>query len=403
MSATPRNVRVRREDVAPPEAKPRRKVEVRTRPEPDARTRTRAATKPSTTPSNTGPSAKRTSATRASARAPIDAPDPLAPASSNRRVERTSLGPDEPADAMAVTPLASVPPPPRDGATHGSTHGERAARWARVRRVALGTLKLVAVLAGIAGAVAVGRLTNDYVRTSPAFAIATIELEGRTRLEEADVLRAAGVAIGINVFELSPEDVRARLERHPWIASARVERRLPGTFRLTIVERTPSLVLSLGPSLYLVDESGSVFKEVAPGDPVDLPIVSGIERARFLSERAWRTALLSEIDTLLDDWRAAGLWRREPIAEIHVQADDGLVLHVGEDAMEVRLGRAPFLPKLRKLRRVLDRLDGERSRALYVHLDNVRRPDRVVVRLREEPEPVVEATTEASEGTRTPG
>lgn len=400
MSATPRNVRVRREDVPPPKAKPRRKVEVRTSPEPEARPRT--ATRGSATP--TTPSEKSSSATRASARARTDASDPLAHASSNRRVERTSLAPDEPADAMAVTPLASVPPPPRDGgSTHGSTRGERAARWARVRRVALGTLKLVALLAGIAGAVAVGRLTNDYVRTSPAFAIATIELEGRTRLEEANVLRAAGVAIGTNVFELSPEDVRARLERHPWIASAQVERRLPGTFRLTIVERTPSLVLSLGPSLYLVDESGSVFKEVAPGDPVDLPIVSGIERERFLRERAWRTALLSEIDTLLDDWRAAGLWRREPIAEIHVQADDGLVLHVGEDAMEVRLGRAPFLPKLRKLRRVLDRLDTESSRALYVHLDNVRRPDRVVVRLREEPEPVVEATLEASVRAPTPG
>lgn len=364
--AKPRNVRVRaREEEAPVDERPRRKVEVRTRPEPEPRPR---RGKPTESASESG----------------------VAPRSANRRVERTSV-PDEPADALAATPLASVPPPPR---------GER---FARARRIALGTLKLVAVLAGIAGAIAVGRLTRDYVRTSPAFAIATIELEGRARLDESEVLRAAGVSIGTNVFELAPEDVRARLERHPWIASAEVERRLPGTFRLRIVERTPSLVLALGPSLYLVDESGSVFKEVAPGDPVDLPVVSGIERDRFLRERAWRTALLSEIDVLLDDWRAAGLWRREPIAEIHVEADDGLVLHVGEDAMEVRLGRAPFLPKLRKLRRVLDRLQAESSRALYVHLDNVRRPDRVVVRLREEPEPVVEATPEASAGTPTPG
>jgi cell division protein FtsQ len=373
--AKPRNVRVRaREEEAPVDERPRRKVEVRTRPEPAQRPR---RGKSAADPADSGK------------KLPASEPE-SAPKSANRRVERTSV-PEEPADALAVTPLASVPPPPR---------GER---FARARRIALGTLKLVAVLAGIAGAVAVGRLTRDYVRTSPAFAIATIELEGRARLEESDVLRAAGVSIGTNVFELAPEDVRARLERHPWIASAEVERRLPGTFRLRIVERTPSLVLSLGPSLYLVDESGSVFKEVAPGDPVDLPIVSGIDRDRFLRERAWRTALLSEIDVLLDDWRAAGLWRREPIAEIHVEADDGLVLHVGEDAMEVRLGRAPFLPKLRKLRRVLDRLDAESSRALYVHLDNVRRPDRVVVRLREEPEPVVEATPEASPGAPTPG
>ncbi|MCB9600576.1 MAG: FtsQ-type POTRA domain-containing protein [Sandaracinus sp.] len=358
MSAPPpRNVRVRArdEDEAPPRKRPRRKVEVRTPPAEPSRNRRRA------------------------------------------RPEPVSESLEMPADALAVTPLASVPPPSGRESVAPRFRGER---FARALRVLTTVAKIAGVLLAIGGAVAVGRLTRDYVRTSPAFAIATIELEGRERLDEAEVLRAAGIALGTNVFELSPEDVRARLERHPWIARAEVERRLPGTFRLKVVERHAALVLALGPSLYLVDDEGKVFKEVAPGDPVDFPIVSGVERERFLRERAWRSALLGEIDGLLDDWRAAGLWRREPIAEIHVEADDGLTLHVGADAMEVRLGRAPFLPKLRKLRRVLDRLDAESSRALYVHLDNVRRPDRVVVRLREEPEVVLprEEPTELAEG-----
>lgn len=337
MTPPPRNVRVRtRDDAPPPVRRPKRKVEVRLRQSSE-------------------------------------------PATHNRRVDgavsTATATADALADALAVTPLASVPPT--------AARGER---WARLRRGALVVAKVVAVVLGLAGSVAVGRLTHDYVRTSPAFAISTLELEGRERLEEAEVLRASGLALGANVFLLSPDDVQARLERHPWISRAEVERRLPGTFRLKVVERTAALVLALGSGLYLVDEEGKVFKEVAPGDPVDLPVVSGIERERFLRDRAWRSAALREIDGLLDDWRAAGLWRREPIAEIHVEADDGLTLHVGADAMEVRLGRAPFLPKLRKLRRVLDRLDAEQSRAVYVHLDNVRRPDRVVVRLREEPD-----------------
>src|SRR5690606_2862918 len=119
-------------------------------------------------------------------------------------------------------------------------------RWARVVRVVSTIAKVTAVLLGIAGAVAVGRLTRDYVRTSPAFAIGTIELEGRERLDEAEVLRVAGLALGTNVFELSVEDVRARLQRHPWIARAEVERRLPGTFRVRIEERRAALVLALG-------------------------------------------------------------------------------------------------------------------------------------------------------------
>ncbi len=352
MTPPPRNVRVRTRDDAPPLVRrPKRKVEVRLR-------------------------------------------QPSEPATHNRRVDGAVSGAagsdDAHADALAVTPLASVPPPTRGGA-----------RLARLRRGVLFVAKVVAVVLGLAGSVAVGRLTHDYVRTSPAFAISTLVIEGRQRLEEVEVLRASGLALGANVFLLSPDDVQARLERHPWIARAEVERRLPGTLRLKVVERTAALVLALGSGLYLVDEEGKVFKEVAPGDPVDLPVVSGIERDRFLRDRAWRSAALREIDGLLDDWRAAGLWRREPIAEIHVEADDGLTLHVGADAMEVRLGRAPFLPKLRKLRRVLDRLDAEQSRAVYVHLDNVRRPDRVVVRLREEPDVrLTEERSGADETTR---
>ncbi|MBX3251705.1 MAG: FtsQ-type POTRA domain-containing protein, partial [Myxococcales bacterium] len=296
----------------------------------------------------------------------------------NRRLPRSPEPEAEPESlAHAVTPLASVPPPSSDD-------GGRPSHWARVRAPLLRVAKVAAVLVGVAGAIAVGRLTRDYVRTSPAFAIRALEVAGAERLDEETVLRAAGLREGMNVFELAPEDVRARLERHPWIARAEVERRLPGTFRLRVEEHTPSLLLSVGEELYLVDDAGSVFKELTPGDPVDLPIVTGVDRARFVRDRAWRSALLLEAVALLHDWRAAGLWRREPISEIRVEPNDGLTLHVGEDAMQVRLGRAPFSPKLRKLRRVLDRLDAEQSRADYVHLDNVRRPDRVVVRLRDD-------------------
>jgi hypothetical protein len=81
-----------------------------------------------------------------------------------------------------------------------------------------------------------------------------------------------------------------------------------------------------------------------------------------------------------------GLWRREPIAEVHVEADDSLSLYVGNDTTYVRLGRAPFREKLQKIRRVFDALDARDTRAAYIYADNVRRPDRVTVRLREERE-----------------
>ena len=59
---------------------------------------------------------------------------------------------------------------------------------------------------------------------------------------------------------------------------------------------------------------------------------------------------------------------------------------MGADTTYVRLGRGPFRDRLQKLRRVFDALDARETRAAYIYADNVRRPDRVTVRLREERE-----------------
>ena len=118
------------------------------------------------------------------------------------------------------------------------------------------------------------------------------------------------------------------------------------------------------------------------GDPVDLPVVTGVDVTRFRSDRGYRTELLTSAIALLAEWQTATLARRDPIAEIHVEPDESLTLFIGDDGTEIRLGRGPYRAKLARLRRVLDELSRRQSRPLYVYLDNVRRPDRVTVRVR---------------------
>ncbi len=304
---------------------------------------------------------------------------PPAPASKQNRRTKPKAAPAEPVPRAPKVPLRA----------RALVWRERArSAWARTRRPLWVAARVGLVLVVVAGAVAVGRLVERHVRTSPAFATKTIALEGAERLGREEVLEAAGLAPGQNVFDMAPEDAQARLVAHPWIAEAVVRRRLPDTFEVSVREHRAVAVLALGraedegDALYLVGEDGTVFKRVTEGDPLDLPVITGIDRARFSRDRAWRASVLVEIVALLSDYRGAGLWRREPIGEVHVGPDDGLSLYVGEDATQIRLGRGPFRQKLRRLRRVLDRLDEREASPAYVLLDNVRRPDRVTVRLR---------------------
>lgn len=256
--------------------------------------------------------------------------------------------------------------------------------------------QVVPVVLALAAAGAVGRLAERHVRKSPAFALTTVNVDGEERLSAEEITRIAGLTVGHNVFEVPPEDALARLEGHPWIAQAEVRRRLPGTFEIVVRERKPAALIVLD-HVYLIGQDATVFKQVASDDPIDLPVVTGVDPTRFMGDRGYRAALLLEIVAMLHDYRAAGLERREPIQEINVQGTGAFEIYFGEDATLARLGRGPFLAKLRKLRRILDTLERRDARPAYVYLDNVRRPDRVTVRLRETVAPDVPPV----EGSRT--
>jgi cell division protein FtsQ len=252
---------------------------------------------------------------------------------------------------------------------------ERALRlYARVATPLAHLGRLTVLCAVAAGAIAAGRLVEQHVRRAEAFATTTIELTGTQRLARDQVLEAAGLAVGKNVFDVSPEQAEERLRAHPFIAEATVTRRLPGSYRITLREQELAAVLQVGEQLLLVGQDASVLKALEPGDPVDVPVITGADPARWSRDVHYRAALL--------EYREAGLWAAERVSEIHVEPDLGLSVFVGDDATSVRLGSAPYAKKLRRLRGIFDQLKRDEARPLYVYLDNERRPDRATVRLR---------------------
>jgi cell division protein FtsA len=73
--------------------------------------------------------------------------------------------------------------------------------WQRTRGPLRVFAKLAVLVACVIGTIAVGRLIERHVRTSPAFAIRTITFAGHEQLEETELLEASGLSVGQNVFE----------------------------------------------------------------------------------------------------------------------------------------------------------------------------------------------------------
>lgn len=288
---------------------------------------------------------------------------------SNRRV-RDSVPP--PSAPEAARP-ASVPPPPAPAAV--PVDPSTPARWLSVARTVTGVALVVA------SSVGVGWVARRHVMTSPRFAVTDVEVTGSDRRPTDAIAAESGIAIGTNVFGADLDAARARLLADPWLADATLARRLPGTILVHVTERKPGALVAMG-DVWLATAEGEPFKRIEPGDPVDLPLVTGIRPEMLADDREGSLRSIRRAIDLAAEYDHGGLGRRLPLQEVHVQPDGGFALVVGHSAMELVLGGAPFRRKLDQATRVVAELEGRGAKADAIMLDNDARPERVVVRMR---------------------
>ena len=123
------------------------------------------------------------------------------------------------------------------------------------------------MMAGEAGLADLSRATGLEVRD--------VMVVGRDRTERAELLRAIGIKAGDPILGVDLRRAHARVSALAWVKEARIERRLPDTVFVTLVEREPMARWQRDGKLHLIDLDGGVI----PSRPVkkfaDLPIVIG--------------------------------------------------------------------------------------------------------------------------------
>lgn len=130
----------------------------------------------------------------------------------------------------------------------------------------------VAVGAGAGAMLALLVLGPWGLRHVGFFRVRQVELEGLRHLAPGRVVEALGLERDQNVFDpLGPIEERA--EELSGVVSARIERRLPGTLRVTIVEQ-PAIAFAPGTDgLVALDGEGQPLPYDPAATGLDLPLV----------------------------------------------------------------------------------------------------------------------------------
>lgn len=143
-----------------------------------------------------------------------------------------------------------------------------AVRRAEVRRGdMLRRRRRTLVVLVVLGVVALG----VWVERSPLVALEEVEVVGAHRLGPDEVREAAALQLGTSTLRLRLGAAEDRVEALPVVRTADVSRVDPLTVRITVVERTPALVLRAGNGNSVVDEEGVV---IARGSQDGLPVLS---------------------------------------------------------------------------------------------------------------------------------
>lgn len=237
--------------------------------------------------------------------------------------------------------------------------------WAPLLVVAFGTVGL-AVLSRVPAAQPM--LDRGWAQVLAAsaklgLAVDDIEVEGRETTDAATILAALAAERGTPILGVSPSRARAQLLALPWVRSAVIERRLPGTLYVRLVERKPLAIWQHGGKQELIDRDGTVIPVPDLGRFAKLPIVVGedapphaaalvdmlatepdlaarVGAAVWVGERRWNLRVDGSIDVLLPDTNPAAAWtklarleRSDGVLKREVQAvdlrlSDRLVLRV---------------------------------------------------------------------------
>lgn len=190
-----------------------------------------------------------------------------------------------------------------------------------------------------------------------------IQVEGRHETPPEAILAAVQVVNGDPILAADPAVIKRRLERLAWIKSARVERRLPDTLYLRIVEREPMAIWQRSGRLVLISRGGEEIEPPRPQDHDRYLLVVGDDAPQHTAALLEMLAKAPELAARV----VAGV--RMGGRRWNLRMDNGVDVELPEEgalAAWLRLAR-------------LERQHGLLERDLLVI--NLKLPDRIIVQL----------------------
>ena len=161
------------------------------------------------------------------------------------------------------------------------------------RRIQAQKIFVIVFNALVVAAISIGSMWLwQRTQSDARFAVRTIDVAGAVHTPKPALEAITRQYVGANLFRIDIARVQHDLGSLAWVRRVDIAKKLPGTLRISVVERTPVALVNHGGRVDYVDGEGVDFAEVAPsvGDS-DLPLIDGARGSELVRSVAFLAAL----------------------------------------------------------------------------------------------------------------
>ena len=179
-------------------------------------------------------------------------------------------------------------------------------------------------------AVGFSEISSDFSKMT-GLVVKEVIVDGRAKTNKTDLLAALQISEGDSILRININKIRERINKLPWIKSARVERHFPNKISLSLVERVPLARWQKNRQLSLIDTQGDIIPRVDLAKFLHLPIIIGenapklahqilkilskephlfrrVRSVTLVSDRRWDVRLDNQIDVHLPEKNPQKAW-----------------------------------------------------------------------------------------------
>lgn len=155
-----------------------------------------------------------------------------------------------------------------------------------------------------------------------------VEVDGNHAVTKEEIVNKCGIIFGNNIFKENIGDIQSNLYTNPYIKEVKIERKLPNTMLIHVIERESVAAIPFMNDFLIIDQEGMVLKSSSNNE--NLRIIRGLKFSDFMEGSILNVKNKKQFDQSLKIVNGIDL-NNISIKELDVANEDKIFIYITTD------------------------------------------------------------------------